>query len=255
MGDATALSANGGGTPSAPMPLGGDSRSQIDRACITLHQSRTAIGGAALGAQIDKIEFQFNPKELTVTKTAKWGREPTKTAPKAGPPEFKGAEPCKLSLEMFFDTSGKHDGSVVAIVEKLFNCCVPSDDKATASPPLVQFHWGPIKSFPAFITTVSAKYTVFASDGTPIRAVCTVSLEEMPGGKGKQNPTSGSLTTKKVHRLVSGDTLASMAYREYGDATLWRALAEFNNIDDPLRIGSGYTLLLPDPEELLRPER
>ncbi|SDP50166.1 hypothetical protein SAMN04515671_4517 [Nakamurella panacisegetis] len=254
MGEATALSANAGGTPAAPMPLGGDNRAQIDRASITVHESKPAVGGAALGAQLDKIDFQFNPKELTIAKTAKWERKPAKSAQKAAPPEFKGAEPCKLTLEMFFDASGKHDGSVVAVVEKLFNCCVPSSDKPTASPPLVQFHWGPIKSFPAFITSVSAKYTVFASDGTPIRAVCTVSLEEMPGGKGKQNPTSGSLTTKKVHRMVSGDTLASMAYREYGDATRWRELAEFNDIDDPLRIGSGYTLLLPDAEELTRAE-
>ena len=63
-----------------------------------------------------------------------------------------------------------------------------------------------ISSFPAFVTSVSAKYTLFSSDGTPIRAVCSVSMEEMPASSGRQNPTSGSDDVRRVHRTVAGDT-------------------------------------------------
>jgi nucleoid-associated protein YgaU len=119
------------------------------------------------------------------------------------------------------------------------------------SPPLVVLHWGSISSFPAFVTSVSAKFTLFSSDGTPIRAVCSVSMEEMPGEEfRKQNPTSGSHEVRRVHRTVAGDSLASVAFAEYGDPTAWRALAAFNEIDDPLRVPTGRVLLLPTPEEL-----
>jgi nucleoid-associated protein YgaU len=75
-------------------------------------------------------------------------------------------------------------------------------------------------------------------------------MEEMGGETSGQNPTSGALAARSVRTVVSGDSLPSMAYREYGDPTLWRALAEANEIDDPMRLPVGVTLLVPALEEL-----
>jgi nucleoid-associated protein YgaU len=36
-----------------------------------------------------------------------------------------------------------------------------------------------------------------------------------------------------------------MAYTAYGDASLWRVIAEANNIDDPLYIEVGKDLIIP----------
>ena len=112
-------------------------------------------------------------------------------------------------------------------------------------------HWGSTASFPAFITSVSAKLTLFSADGTPVRASCAVQLEEMPGEEfRRQNPTSGSYEVRRSHRTIAGDSLASVAFAEYGDPAAWRALAAFNGIDDPLRMPTGTLLLLPSPDEL-----
>ena len=140
---------------------------------------------------------------------------------------------------MFFDATGAKDGSVLEIVEKLFGCCVPTEQSAgqkKPTPPLVVLQWGSISTFPAVITSVSAKYTLFRSDGTPIRAICSVSMEEMPGSPPRQNPTSGSDSIRRVHRTIVGDNLASIAYAEYGDPAHWRPLAAYNGVDDPLRL-------------------
>ena len=254
MSEPVGLTHAGGGSLGVPSPMGDQAPPQVGRASLQLFDAVPAVGGAKPGGPRGSIEFQFNPKELTIAKSAKWERKPAKGSKKAGPPEYQGPQPCKLSLEMFFDATGKHDGSVVTAVEKLFTCCVPttdSIDKRKPQPPLVTFTWGQITSFPAFITSVSAKYTLFSSDGTPIRAVCSVTLEEMPGGNGAQNPTSGSLSARRVHRVVAGDTLASLAHREYGDPTQWRQLARYNQIDDPLRLQPGAAVLLPAADELL----
>jgi nucleoid-associated protein YgaU len=45
--------------------------------------------------------------------------------------------------------------------------------------------------------------------------------------------------------VVAGDTLASVAYAEYGDPNGWRRLAEANDIDDPLRLRDGVVLHVP----------
>jgi hypothetical protein len=115
---------------------------------------------------------------------------------------------------------------------------------------MVVLTWGDITSFPGFVTSVSVKYSLFSSAGTPIRATCTVTLEEMPGGAGAQNPTSGSLAVRRVHRIVDTESLATVAYAEYGDATMWRPLARFNRIDDPLRVPVGTMVMIPSLAEL-----
>ncbi len=52
--------------------------------------------------------------------------------------------------------------------------------------------------------------------------------------------------------MVAGDSLPSLAWREYGNATQWRAIAEANGIDDPMRLRPGTELLLPLADDLRR---
>ena len=181
-------SSAGGGGVSAPSPSGDTSRPQMEKAALKLYDATpSGLGGRTR----TRIPFQFNPKEVTIQKAAKWERKTAKGAKKAGPPEFSGSEPCKLTLEMFFDATGKQDGSVVEAVEQLFSCTVPTEESAgqkKPSPPLVVLHWGAITSFPAFVTSVSAKYTLFTADGLPIRALCSVALEEMPSEPAQAEP-------------------------------------------------------------------
>lgn len=230
-------------------------RGNLAKAYLELHEARPNKGaGASLGASKGRIAFQFNPNELTVKKAAKWNSEPARGSKKAAPPEFQGPEPGKLTLEMFFDATDKMDDSVVKAVKSLFACCAPTDQsmgKSKPVPPLVVFHWGALDFFPSFITSVSAKYTLFTPEGTPVRATCTVDLQEMPSLTAKQNPTSGSLTARRTHVLLEGETLAAVAYAEYGDAAMWRPLAAANDIDDPQRLIPGRTVLLPSADELL----
>ena len=78
---------------------------------------------------IDRIPFQFNPKELSISKSAKWERKQRARSPRRpGRRSSTGADPCKLTLEMFFDATDTMDGKVVSRVEQLFPCCVPTDD-------------------------------------------------------------------------------------------------------------------------------
>ncbi|MGV9736064.1 CIS tube protein [Rhodococcus aetherivorans] len=219
---------------------------------LLLYKAEKAVGGSKRGSSLGTIAFQFNPKEITISKSAKWDRSPAKGTKKAGPPEYSGPEPCKLTLEMFFDATFKQDTDVAKCVDKLFSCCVPVDEKdKKPMPPLVVLKWGGTTSFNAFVTQVSAKYTLFSASGKPIRAVCSVSLEEMPGETSRQNPSSGSVTHSRVHEVIEGDTLHLLAYREYGDPAMWRAVAAYNGIDDPTRLPPGRSLVLPNVTDLL----
>lgn len=202
-----------------------------------------------LGPLRHSIPFQFNPRELVLTKASSWKPAGSRSTTKVGEAEFTQSQPCTLSLEMFIDATDKMDASVVDRVEALFSCLVKDED-GDKSPPWVVFVWGGLTGFSAYVTSVSAKYTVFTPGGMPVRAVCTVTLEEISATPAKQNPTSGGLATRDVHQVVDGDSLAGVAYAHYGDPALWRDIAEVNGIDDPMRLVVGSRLQIPAPEEL-----
>ena len=210
--------------------------------------------GGGAGKALNRVTFQFNPKEYSVQKSASWESKPAKGAKKAATPEYKGAEPRSMTVEVFLDATGSTDapaGGLSKDIETLFDCCTPLPEtlaKDKPSPPWVLFGWGDTVSFEAFVKSVSVKYTLFKPDGTPIRATASLTLQEIPRESGRQNPTSGGVGAHATHTVVAGDTLASIAYTEYGDARLWRALADANGVDDPARLRTGTSLLVPPPE-------
>jgi Contractile injection system tube protein len=247
------VTSNGLALSATSVSSSGGSGASLVRAFLELREPGT-MGSTTPGARIGKIDFQFNPKELSLTKTAKWERQPARNAGSAGIPEFQGAEPCSMTLEMFFDASAAQDSSVVQAVDKLFRCCVPTDktkQDQLGVPPWVVFHWGSVSGFTAYIASVAAKFTLFTPGGVPIRATATVTLKEIATEPAKQNPTSGGRAARRSHTLVDGDTLASVAHAEYGDPTLWRVLAEANGVDDPMRLAPGTTLLVPAADEIV----
>src|SRR6478735_6972223 len=107
-------------------------RGQMQVAELRLYEPAT--GGSA-GTFINALSFQFNPKEVSIQKAAKWETKPAKKGQKAPPTEFISTEACKLTLEMFFDATDTHDSKVLVAVESLFACCVPTEKTAKTQHP------------------------------------------------------------------------------------------------------------------------
>ena len=230
------------------------------RARLTAYEPPKKPGsppGGMLGAP---VSFQFNPDTLTLSKGAQWIRHRARSARQVGVPEFTGSLPRQLTVELFLDATATHDTSVQKGVETLLGWCVPtarSIAAKAASAPRVKFSWGSFDSvsFFGYLEEVSATYSLFDSDGTPLRATCGIRLTEAGDPTPRQNPTSGSPDTRRTHRLVVGDSLEMLAHQEYGDATAWRVIAEANGIDDPQRLRPGTEVLIPSVDELGGPER
>lgn len=210
--------------------------------------AKAALVARDLGA---RVECGFNPREYVIAKSATWTRTPVRGAHTASMPEFVGTNPRTLQMELFFDDWDAGSDGVTASVETLLEWTNPTRDSISANkpnPPVVRFEWGTKPLFDAFVKSITARYTMFRSDGTPIRAQVTAMFEEVPAQPARQNPTSGGAGGSRTHVVAAGDTLQSIAYAEYGDPTLWRGLAELNRIDDPLRLVPGVRLEIP-PEK------
>ncbi len=191
--------------------------------------------------------FEFNPKDYSITRAAEWAAPTNKKGSVA--PEYVGPRASSVTIEMFLDESDKEDGDISKVVGKLIGYVNPepkSSQKQKPSAPHVQFIWGTSIEFKGYLEQVAVKYTLFRQNGNPIRGTATLTLKEIVSTPGRQNPTSGGVPGNRAHRVVAGDTLASIAYAEYGNANQWRVLGDANpDVDDPMRLRPGTSLLIP----------
>ena len=205
----------------------------------------------------ETITVLFNPTEYTITKTNTWNFKEVQGS-SLPPPEFGGGQPRQISLSLLLDNAVLEESqSVLQITQKLFKMMEVADGQpaagARAAPPYITFRWGAVDTFKAVCTSLTCTYQLFEPNGDPIRADIKLDLKQAePASTASANsanlgtnPTTRSAGDAGVHLVKDGDSLPSIAYRAYGDATRWRRIAEANDIDDPLRLRRGTPLTVP----------
>jgi len=203
----------------------------------------------------DGIDVCFNPKEYSLEKSVSWDSE--KALTDAPQPEFTKPSAMTLSVTLQFDTYEERVSVREKYMRRLEKLAMMRGDlsskkkpsakeKNAASPPVILFVWGRF-TFKGVVESLSQKYTMFLSDGTPVRGevglkirnVLTAALEK-EGYKGGGGGASASSYTVK-----QGDRLDSIAASELGDASRWTDIAAENGIDDPMSIKPGDVLSIP----------
>ena len=140
------------------------------------------------------VTAQYNPKELQIDKKVPWskhsytnkGNDLAKSGRGHIAYEFTGAEGRTVTVELLFDAFGDPKRAVdvpsmVAELEKLAAVKDPSSpDEDKRRPPLCLVAWGEggLPKFTCVITQLTTKYTMFNDKGYPLRATCTVQLQE-----------------------------------------------------------------------------
>jgi nucleoid-associated protein YgaU len=219
----------------------------------------TVVEGTIGGGAMTDITFGFNPENCTVKGGARWDVQPAKAAKHSAPPHYSGADSVSLSMSVLFDESEDSKGDVSKYVDTLLAWTRPTTETLGAGKvpagPLLSFEWGSNPTFAGFkcvLTSVSAQYTMFLPSGVPIRAMVSLTLQQVPDDFQRQNPTSGAILGRSAHTVSEGDSLQSISYAQYGDPNFWRALAAFNHLDDPFQLEPGTSLLIPSRPEAQR---
>jgi nucleoid-associated protein YgaU len=220
------------------------------------------LQAAKLEIEGDPMPLQclFNPKEYTITKSNTWNAK--QAAGVSLPPvQFGGGAPAELSFEILLDhLEGAHP--IQPDINRLFLAMEANpalvtkaaSGKPTPRPPKVTFSWGATISFEAALKSLSVQFVRFGPEGEPTRAQIKLTLvqtkrSDSRTGRGPlpaQNPTTTAIAEPGTHTVRDGDSLPSIAYGAYGDPTAWRAIAQANGIDDPLRLRRGSRLSIPD---------
>lgn len=194
------------------------------------------------------LDVQFNPTEYTLSKGAQiaeigiYGIDSPIL-------QFIRGQNEKLTLDLFFDTTENGIGEQARDVRNLtgpFYQLVKIQPK-THAPPRIRITWGQGLSFKAIVESVQQKFTLFNPQGIPLRATLSVALREYKTLEEQLAELNLQSADHSKHRIIQrGETLSRIAAEEYGDPTLWRALAEANpDIASPRRLTPGAVLVIP----------
>ncbi len=204
------------------------------------------------GGDATKLKVMFNPKEFTWSKQNTWkpGKNTNTNIPAY---DFGGGQAATLKLQLFFDTYAEggdvrkeHTNAIYDLM--IVDPSLKDTKNKKGRPPTVRFQWGNMIGFDSVITSISQRFTLFKSDGTPVRAVLDVTFQEAkdPGVPPKQNPTSGGVGGERVWTVKAGETLAFIAFKEYNDPNLWRLIADANRLTRVRRLTPGTLLAIPN---------
>jgi hypothetical protein len=144
----------------------------------------------AYNREASNIEFMFNPTELSFSRTVNWsssqGNRGSTLLPKVN---FSGVEPYKFTLkQLLFDTYETQKSVMEEYVNKIKEGVETINSSSGQRPPVYILTWGENKYFYCVITSLTYTLNMFLSNGTPVRAMVDISLQEVdknniPGGK------------------------------------------------------------------------
>ncbi len=184
----------------------------------------------------------FNPTQVSIQKNVNWTSEPVnqRDTPRT---QFTNGGASILSLDLFFDTFEQG----VDVRQYTAKVAALTLIKGTLHrPPICRLIWGIGIFFQGVLTKLEEHFTLFLSDGTPVRATLNCSFTEWVDDSDWQKliklQSSDVVKTRIVRR---GDSLSSIAAEEYHDPTQWRPIAEANKIDDPRAVAPGTVLAIP----------
>ncbi|MEH2064488.1 MAG: hypothetical protein V7K50_19870 [Nostoc sp.] len=143
----------------------------------------------AYNGEAPDIELMFNPTDISFARTVKWeskdGNRGTTLLPKVN---FSGVEPYKFTLkQLLYDTYETKESVMKKYIDNIKKGVETINTTTDKRPPVYIFTWGS-EYFYCVITSLTYTLNMFMSDGTPVRALVDIALQEvdknnLPGGR------------------------------------------------------------------------
>lgn len=147
-------------------------------------------------------------------------------------PYFKGTEKSSFTVTLFYDTY-EQGTDVTEETEKIKDLLMPTvAQKSGKHPPICVFRWHQF-TYRGIITSLDQKFTMFLSNGQPVRAELTLTFTPIYTAQ-EEKKMSGREACRQLWTVKSGDRLYLIANKIYKDPAMWPVIAEYNNIDNPL---------------------
>ena len=188
------------------------------------------------------IPLRFNPTEYQLQKSNSF-QEIAIPGLQAPPIQYIRGNSEKLAVEVLADTTDSLEDVRTKYVKQVRDLLEINKD--LHAPPIVRFTWDK-EIFKGVLESFQVTYTLFSPEGAPLRAKMSLSFKEYrPVEVQVKEPPRQSPDFDKAYVVRYGDSLASLAFSAYKDATQWRKIATANALLNPRRLAPGLVLKIP----------
>lgn len=197
--------------------------------------------------QPKQIEILYFPPEYSIERSNSFSEV---SVPGLESPylQFTKGNSGSISLEVFYDTYEEDGVDVRKYTDQLTG--LMNIDPELHAPPVLRFLWGLDAKEPFYcvLERVSRRFTMFNSDGIPVRAKLSITLKEFKVELNSREKNLQSPDKTNIYTVKQGDSLWMIASDEYGNPGLWRPIALANNIEHPELLRPGTELIIPPVE-------
>ena len=208
--------------------------------------SITGYSDAGYSTEADSCKVQINPSSYTHNHEVSYNDAVAIGAPGA-PLGFQGIKPQTISFDIHFDATGTVDGSTVAVQDQIdtFKSICFDYQAEMHEPNYLIISWGTLV-FKCKLTSLDLTYSLFKSDGTPLRAKASTKFEQAIKAAdlmSAADPKSPDLTHEFM--VKKGDTLPLLCQQVYGDSSYYMEVAQYNNLTNFRSLVPGTKIHLP----------
>ncbi len=195
----------------------------------------------------------FNPEKYDEKYEIEYDEEQAQGT-SANAPAFGKIKPQEYQFEFILDGTGvvsdiKDISDVNEEVQK-FLAVVYEYNGEEHRPNFCKIHWGRLL-VKCNLKNCSVSYTLFNSDGYPLRARIKATFTEVQSDEDRANEQADSSPDlTHIRQVKAGDTLPLMTYRIYKDIGAYPLVARYNNLTQFQELIPGTELKFPPLEEL-----
>lgn len=197
--------------------------------------------------KLGEYPLQINPESFRQTHSTQYtDNDSTDTA--GVTTKFYVSDPQKVNFDFYLDATGVMETAITSVAAEIVNFKNIAYDYngQIHAPNYLELVWGNGVTFNCRLISLDIDYTLFWSDGTPVRAKLSAGFEEYLSPQEiaqRANKSSPDMTHARTVR--SGDTLPAMCHRIYGDSKYYLGVAAHNGLSNFRQLVPGSTLFFP----------
>jgi hypothetical protein len=193
----------------------------------------------------ERLSVLFNPEEYALNQDNNFSQLaiPGLSGPLL---QFVHGNMRTLETELFFDSFDTPSLPKRDVREDMNRITkLMAIDPELHAPPVLRVAWASLQ-FRCVLARAAQRFIMFAEDGTPVRARMTVTFNEfIDADRESKEVNRQTADFTKMHVVVEGETITTIAHRAYGNAEAWRPIAIANGLDAPRSLRSGQKLRIP----------
>ncbi|MCG8326443.1 MAG: hypothetical protein MI974_02100 [Chitinophagales bacterium] len=193
---------------------------------------------------VPPYDAMFNPEHWQISDGVSYNKESARGRNEDNP-KFDGGTGRSLSFDLTVDGTGASGDQREVLADIVRLKLTVGFNGDLHKPNGLIIIWG-TQIFSGVFVSISVKYTLFRSNGTPLRAVVSLSFIEAKDpvfGLKELNLASSDLTHKRI--VKDHDRLDLMCFQTYDNSRFYIEVAAANNLTSFRKLRTGQELVFP----------